>query len=644
MQSDIVCLAETHANSKDVLQYEGYKCFMNCRINESKKPSGGLATFIKRSIIHGIQLVDKSEKDMLWFKLDKGFFKFSKDLYLCFVYISPKNSSYTLKTNCDRIIFEKLERDISKFSLMGDIMVMGDLNAHINKGEQDFIVNDSDHVLDNFLPLNYVADNIQKFRNTEIHQNTNEYGKNIVDLCIDAQLRILNGRTIGDSIGKTTYHNYIGASIDDYCICNSNFLQNIVSFKVDEFNPILSDHCPIHVKILSQVTDRNLQDCLKKKSEDKNPSQFWKSVNQLKEKASNDPSCNISPKEWLNYFNKLMNIDHINSYENEDTHTSSYKNQNIEILNSEVTTEEVQKAAKKLKFGKASGPDGKPCDDQTHPDYIPTVFAHTKLLVSQEQLDKKLIRFTNARKRQLSGAFTPTQENKKLKLSPRALFSNSEIENVDPVMYTAVKLLSPPKLLTPSNIGLNKKLSPSEREMLHEEIDNLREEKATLTKENQDLNTQLQQSRLSASAIDSNPSRSTFYTGISYDIFVTIFTFLSQFLTRTNLSDKFPHRDQLFITLVKLRMDLPFEFIALQCGQANSTVNNVFWRWIDLMHAKLGFLVHWPDRETMQRTFAFLYFKSKFPRLTSIVDCFEIFIDRPKNLNARIKFILIIKA
>jgi hypothetical protein len=53
---------------------------MNCWGNESQKPSGGLATFIKRNIIHGIQLIDKSVKDMLWFKLDKGFFKFSKDL------------------------------------------------------------------------------------------------------------------------------------------------------------------------------------------------------------------------------------------------------------------------------------------------------------------------------------------------------------------------------------------------------------------------------------------------------------------------------------------------------------------------------------------------------------------------------------
>lgn len=59
---------------------------------------------------------------------------------------------------------------------------------------------------------------------------------------------------------------------------------------------------------------------------------------------------------------------------------------------------------------------------------------------------------------------------------------------------------------------------------------------------------------------------------------LTIFTFLSQFMIRTSLSDKFPLRGQLFITLVKVPLDLPFEFIALQCGQVQSTVNDVFWR------------------------------------------------------------------
>ena len=45
MQYDIVCLSEAHAKSKDVLQYEGYKCYMNCRGNESQKASGGSCNF-----------------------------------------------------------------------------------------------------------------------------------------------------------------------------------------------------------------------------------------------------------------------------------------------------------------------------------------------------------------------------------------------------------------------------------------------------------------------------------------------------------------------------------------------------------------------------------------------------------------------
>ena len=80
---------------------------------------------------------------------------------------------------------------------------------------------------------------------------------------------------------------------------------------------------------------------MKKKleSEDKNPSEVWKSVSQLKEKVSNDPSCHISPNEWINYLKKLMNIEHIDKYENADMYLSHDKNQNIKMLNSEVTTE-----------------------------------------------------------------------------------------------------------------------------------------------------------------------------------------------------------------------------------------------------------------------------------------------------------------
>jgi hypothetical protein len=63
------------------------------------------------------------------------------------------------------------------------------------------------------LDNNYITDSVHVLRNTQVHQNTNNYGKSIIELCSDSQLRILNGRTLGDSVGKATYFNYSGVII-----------------------------------------------------------------------------------------------------------------------------------------------------------------------------------------------------------------------------------------------------------------------------------------------------------------------------------------------------------------------------------------------------------------------------------------------
>jgi hypothetical protein len=103
----------------------------------------------------------------LWLKLDKFFFHFSRDLYICFLYISPINSCYTKRTNCDKLIFDKLEKDILKYSLLGDISLMGDLNARVKASDQDYITVDMNDVLDDFLPNNYIPDtvHIKLYRN-----------------------------------------------------------------------------------------------------------------------------------------------------------------------------------------------------------------------------------------------------------------------------------------------------------------------------------------------------------------------------------------------------------------------------------------------------------------------------------------------
>jgi hypothetical protein len=87
-------------------------------------------------------------------------------------------------------------------------------------------------------------------------------------------------------------------------------LRQKVALNKKEFNKLTRKK---HRLFKNNLLKKNLE------SEDKKPSEFWKSVNQLKEKVSNDPSCHISPNEWLNYFKQLMNIEHINKYENADS-------------------------------------------------------------------------------------------------------------------------------------------------------------------------------------------------------------------------------------------------------------------------------------------------------------------------------------
>jgi hypothetical protein len=56
-------------------------------------------------------------------------------------------------TGLDKQVFAKLEEDIVRYNLKDDIMLMGDLNAHINSDDCDLIYNDDDNILESYLPI-----------------------------------------------------------------------------------------------------------------------------------------------------------------------------------------------------------------------------------------------------------------------------------------------------------------------------------------------------------------------------------------------------------------------------------------------------------------------------------------------------------
>ena len=95
-----------------------------------------------------------------------------------------------------------------------------------------------------------------------------------------------------------------------------------------------------------------------------------------------------------------------------------------------------------------------------------------------------------------------------------------------------------------------------------------------------------------------------------------------------------PKPNQLVMTLMMMRLDLQETFISKMIGYTQPTVSYTFHKIVDVLYARIGWMVRMPDREGIYDSIP-PHFKQYFPRLTQIIDCFEIFTDRPGKLLAR---------
>ena len=186
---------------------------------------------------------------MLWIKIDKHFLNSDRDLFVGTIYNSPINSSYTKKQNFD--FFSSLQDKMTSFSPNDNVIIGGDFNGRTGN-LPDYIHEDEKDINFLNLPDDYQVDKITTLRNNQdIH--VNEYGEKLIDFTIATKCKILNGRTLGDYIGKYTYLGYNGASTVDYILASEAFLlqKHIHTFNVDDITH-LSDHRPLTLQLKYQ--------------------------------------------------------------------------------------------------------------------------------------------------------------------------------------------------------------------------------------------------------------------------------------------------------------------------------------------------------------------------------------------------------
>lgn len=83
-------------------------------------------------------------------------------------------------------------------------------------------------------------------------------------------------------------------------------------------------------------------------------------------------------------------------------------------------------------------------------------------------------------------------------------------------------------------------------------------------------------------------------------------------------------------------MKLPFKDLAYRFENISvSSISRTFSAWMIAMDIRLSPLILWPEREALWATMCLCFQYSFGKKITVIIDCFEVFIDRPSNLLAR---------
>lgn len=92
---------------------------------------------------------------------------------------------------------------------------------------------------------------------------------------------------------------------------------------------------------------------------------------------------------------------------------------------------------------------------------------------------------------------------------------------------------------------------------------------------------------------------------------------------------------QILLILMKLRLNILNSDLAIRFGISTGVVSDVLNKGLPVLARKLAFLINWPDKEHVQRTMPKIFRTSQYSSARVIIDCAEIFIERPGNLTAR---------
>ena len=248
---DIVCLTETWLSEFDQpVVFPTHACYSAFRplSDGPGRHSGGVSVYISHRLHAHVEFVKQAEDASYpWLKL-KHVVHGCPEVYFCVCYMPDRKSRFATQ-----LPYEQLQDDVLHFQNMGaQILICGDMNARTAQ-EPDYICIDAlQEYVDVPGGIDELPEHIVPRQNCDKQApDGRTWGPELLALCCDANLLILNGRTPGDELGQYTFGvgSASGHSVIDYYFSSAKCMSAVQSLRVLKDASCRTDHFHVQLHI-----------------------------------------------------------------------------------------------------------------------------------------------------------------------------------------------------------------------------------------------------------------------------------------------------------------------------------------------------------------------------------------------------------
>lgn len=270
--------------------------------------------------------------------------------------------------------------------------------------------------------------------------------------------------------------------------------------------------------------------------------------------------------------------------------------------------------------------EGKPSDDPNHPDWIPSVFPFKKNDAIRDA--QKMSRYNRFQARR-----NPTCDmNPSVDVDTEN--DNKDSSEIETECQKDASTLTDFtvqhfKTLHSENHALKKRVV-----FLEKQVVALHNKGKALAIVNETLNRSVN-SNTAVQRLLQNDRSVKFNTGLqNTNVFWTLLQFLLSFwkpTTKVNLEPS----EQFLLVLMRLRLGLLVEDLGNRFGISPPAVSSIFHDWLIVMAVNFQKFIKWPKRKNVMRSLPPDFKDKMFKNVRGIIDCSEVFIEKPSNLHAR---------